>query len=45
MSGNEIKTPIGQYKREVLRCLRKLWKSEEVEIWRGVYTFIKHYIK
>lgn len=38
-----IKTPISEYKKYTLRYLRQFWKSENAEIWCGVYTFIKIY--
>lgn len=31
------------YKSEILHLLRGFWKSGNVEIWRGLYTFILHY--
>lgn len=39
----DCKTPVSEYKRWILKYMRELWKSENVEIWRAVYTFIKHY--
>lgn len=39
----EIKTPISVYKLEILRIMRQFWKSENVEMWCKVYTFIKYY--
>jgi len=31
------------YKSEILRLLRDFWKSGNVEMWCGLYTFILHY--
>lgn len=40
---SQTDTPIIVYKNGILRLLRQLWKSEDVHIWRAVYTFVKVY--
>lgn len=39
----ETKTLVNNYKRAILRMMREFWKSENKEMWCGVYTFIKYY--
>lgn len=36
-----VRTPISEYKKYILRYMRQFWKSENAEMWCGVYTFIK----
>lgn len=43
MSSKKINTPISEYKKCILKCLRQFWKSQNAEIWCSLYTFIKTY--
>lgn len=41
MSSKKINTPISEYKKWILRYLRQFWKSQNVDLWSALYTFIK----
>lgn len=35
---------IRQYKSCILLILKSVWKSNDVKMWKGLYSFIKHYV-
>lgn len=35
---------IRQYKSCILLILKSVWKSNNVKMWKGLYSFIKHYV-
>lgn len=44
MKGENIVDEIRQYKSCILLILKSVWKSNDVNMWKGLYTFIKHYV-
>ena len=44
MKGENIVDEIRQYKSCILLILKSVWKSNDVKMWKGLYSFIKHYV-
>lgn len=43
MNGKKIKTPVSDYKKWILIYMRQFWKSQNIDMWCTLYTFIKYY--
>ena len=37
------RTPVSVYKHDILKILRQIWKSDNEEMWCGLYSFINNY--
>lgn len=44
MKGENVVDEIRQYKSLILLILKSVWRSNDVNMWKGLYTFIKHYV-
>lgn len=38
-----VSSIIPEYQSEVLHLLKRLWKLQDVKVWRNIYSFIKGY--
>lgn len=44
MKGENVVDEIRQYKSLILLILKSVWRSNDVNMWKGLYIFIKHYV-
>lgn len=44
MKGENVVDEIRQYKSLILLILKSVWRSNDVKMWKGLYSFIKHYV-